>query len=250
MAFPRFTKESARGAGRVIASLLPGRVSPAVPRQWHRAGDIGDTPWAAPCLGDSSACPRQDGDTAFSTLSAVPSSWKGSLPVTHRQLPPHDPPVTHREQQGRDRDGLWLCWWLHQLTQVMSRASLSVEKREPTRRRAAFEFWTLNKVLISSRARVFSFPSPPLNALLYLFIFLFICFCLLLHSQISNSSNMTGLWSRLLACNASLCWSWADCSSPWLFLWTAKSEENPAFSKPEGGISWYRSCGHRRPAWI
>lgn len=77
------------------------------------------------------------------------------------------------KRQGRDLHGFWHCWWLYKLIQVISRANLFVEKQEPTHRRAAFEFWTLNKVLSSSRTRIFSFPSPPLNTFLYLFIFSF-----------------------------------------------------------------------------
>lgn len=260
MAFSTFPNEERAGWPRpsALAFLLPCLA--AVPGgSGHGAGlppHVGDIPWWAQMPRDllSQGCPRHGGDSAFSSRAAT----EVSRAAERRSLRSHpaaapcscSAPETLGKQQGRDLDGLWLCWWLYKLIQVISRASLFVEKQEPTHRRAAFQFWTVNKVLISSRAHIFSFPSPPLNTFLYLFIFLFICFCLLLHSKISNSSNMTGLWSRLLACNASLCWSWADYSSPWLLLWTAKSEENPGFSKPEGEISWYRSCAHKRPVWL
>lgn len=55
----------------------------------------------------------------------------------------------------------------------MSRASLFVGKQEPTHRRAAFEFWTQNKVLSSGRACIFPFPSPPVSTPLYRLIYLF-----------------------------------------------------------------------------
>lgn len=134
----------------------------------------------------SQGCPRQDGDTAFSRRAdreVSRAAERRSLTSDPAAVPStQSASKTLGKQQGRDLDGLWLCWWLYKLIQVISRASLFVEKQEPTRRRAAFEFWTLNKVLISSRAHVFSFPSPPLNTFLYLFIFLFICFCLFLRS--------------------------------------------------------------------
>lgn len=79
------------------------------------------------------------------------------------------------KQQGRDLYGFWHYWWLYKLIQVISRANLFVEKQEPTHRRAAFEFWTLNKVLISSRALIFFF-SQPSSKHLPLFIFFFFSF--------------------------------------------------------------------------
>lgn len=81
------------------------------------------------------------------------------------------------KQQGRDLYGFWHYWWLYKLIQVISRANLFVEKQEPTHRRAAFEFWTLNKVLISSRALIFFFSQPSSK---HLPLFIFFSFHLLL----------------------------------------------------------------------
>lgn len=119
--------------------------------------------------------PFSAGEEAAGRARGLPSSWKEIIDkwLISNSLKMICLLNALGKQQGRDLYGFWHCWWLYKLIQVISGANLFVEKQEPTHRRAAFEFWTLNKVLISSRSCIFSFPSPPLNTFLYLFIFSF-----------------------------------------------------------------------------